>query len=305
MTQDSNIGGGDSKRVGGVHFDIGLKGTEQVKQEVSETAQTVTGQFAPAMDKAAAATDKTSESMGRAGKAADGFSEKGLVGMLLKLSALRRGMIELADVFDIIHDRMKTGGDKASALFSEQGLSGAESRMKEIAKAAERGGSALANASDALRNMASLNLSGIVGMFTEPARMMEEQNRLSILAGKERAKQHEKEMEERRAAIQAENDAVIYRMGVMADEESARRQREEQDYLRQLQREKQDEAEAWEARLEKEKKAAEAYTKKVAEDLSRIMESIQNGAFGVAGTGGSTDALLNVLQSIDRKTERQ
>lgn len=301
------IGGAGSQRVGGVHIDVSLRGQEKAKhdlRQVGEEAKKAGENVSSGMDQASTSTDRASESFNKGEKAADGFSKNGLAGMLLKLAALRKAMLLASEVLETLRTSLKSGGDAASKIFSEQGLAGAESRMRSIAEYSERSGSALGNASDILKSIATLDVSKIVSLFTEPAKLIEEQHRLSILAGKELRAAHEKALELSRQRIQEERDAVAYQilMEKVAQDE-AQRKREEDD-AEQLRREKNAEAEALEAARERGREMAKAFAEEFERRMQNISEKINGGQFGIGSFSGGMGQLNEVLGQISRNTSR-
>lgn len=303
MAENSNIGGAGSQRVGGVHIDMTLQGAENVKAKAQDVAQTVQGSLVPALNSADTATKKVAES---SEKAASGFgaSERGLVGMALKIGVARKAMTELADALEVVRLASISGGDAASKIFSEQGLAGAESRMKAIADQSARMSSRLAQASDALRAIATLDLSKFVELFNGPAKMMEEQNRLSILAGKQLRADREKEREKDKEAADEKRAAENYARLMEEVAEDERIRKEEEAYNRQLQREREAEADALERHRERGREMAKAFADELDKQLESITSKIQGGTFGVSAASGDMSGVVSALERIERKVPR-
>ena len=303
MAENSNIGGSGSRQVGAVHIDMTLKGAEQVKAGAQDVAKTVQGSLVPALNSADEATKKVAES---SEKAASGFDAggRGMLRMAVAVGVARKAMTELADILETIRASSESGGDAASKLFSEQGLAGAESRMKAIADQAERMSSKLANASDALRNLATLNVSGFVEMFNAPAKLMEEQNRLSVLSGKQLRADREKEREKDKEAEAQRRAEQTYARLMDEIAEDERIKKEEEAYNRQLQREREAEADALEKYQQRGREMAKAFAAELDKQMKTITSNIQSGIFGANNVGGGdVSQVVDALGRIERKIQ--
>lgn len=294
-------GTGDSQRIGGVHIDLTLQGAEKVKADAAQAGEAVKSELNPAIQQTAKDTD-------RANDALDQFSKNGLAGMLLKLAALRKAMQEVGDLLQNFYEMSKSGGDIASHIFSEQGLAGAEAKMRQIADQAERSSSAVYQAGEILKKIASLDVSGIANMFTEPAKLLEEQNRLAILAGKQmredrkRAQDEETAAAGKRAFEEGQREEERRQKELDHEEELSRRQIEREKEQRE--RDKKHADEMAKRQQEAAEKAAEAFADRLRNALENIGKQINSGPFGASQASGDMSQIVDVLQQINVNTRQ-
>lgn len=298
-----SVGGGGSQRVGGVHIDMTLRGAEAAKQGIKEVSDT-SKNAASSLGSAAEETENLSKKMDTAGGSADSFSSNGLAGMLLKLAAVRKAMIEISDVLEQFRLSMVSGGDAASRLFAAEGAAGAETRMKAIADQSERMASSLANASDLLKNIATLDVGNIVKMFTDPAKLLEEQNRLAVLVGKQNREEHRKQQEDDYRKYQEEESAARARQIAEQQAYDEEERRKEIADARRAAEERNAEAEALERFRERGREMAKAFADELESRLDDISDKINGGVLGISNVSGSLSQLNDTMGLVARNTSR-
>lgn len=318
--------GGDSTRVGGVHIELSVQGADKAREDIAQLSNaskeaapaaeqlgTATGQAAARIEDEGRAARAASEEIERLGQetkkaedATSGMSERGLAGMLLRIAALRKALTELSETIDVL--RNTSGSDEAVHIFSEQGISGAEKKLREISEWSSKSSTALGNASEALDHIAHLDISGLVQMFTNPGKFTEEQERLATFiarANKEAADKKRRDDEDADEFRRHKEDSAEYNREQEkkeAEEERIRRREEADDFERH--KENSAEMERERQREEKVLALADKFNQRINDNFDKLVEKIQSGPFGAGAAGGDMSGVIEVLERIERAVPR-